>query len=204
MTQVKAAKTRPGAAAIVLVGLLGLLGLLGADYASKSDLAALRRELREIEAKLSKIEMQEFTTQFMLDQFSSASFDPAVNEGFSRLDTSVGSFAVSLQEVGPYADGVKLRFHVGNLTTATINGATFKVQWGPRMPEMAAEDSFTRYGERYKEWRKALREKEITVTKDLKPGTWNNVTIMLPAKPNELGHIRLSMQTDRISLYGDR
>ncbi len=203
MTRAKAATTRPSEAIIVLVGLLGLLS--ACDYAPKSDIAALRQELSGIKAKLSEIEVQlrtqESTARLMREEFSSASFDPAANEGFSRLDTSVGSLAVSLQEVGPYADGVKLRFHVGNLTAATINGATFKVKWGPRMPEVTTEAFSTRY----EEWEKALREKEITVTKDFKPGTWNNVTITLPAtKPNEFGHIELSIQTSRISLYVDR
>jgi hypothetical protein len=203
MIQAKAAKKQPGEAIIVLLGLLALLG--GCDYAPRSDLAAIRQELSEIKAKLSEVEVQlrtqEFTARLMRDQFSSASFDPAANEGFSRLDTSVGSLAVSLQEVGPYADGVKLRFHVGNLTAATINGATFKAKWGPRMPEVTTEGFFTRY----EEWQKALREKEIKVTKDLKSGTWNNVTITLPAtKPDEFGHIELSMQTSQISLYVDR
>lgn len=161
--------------------------------------------MSQIKAKLSKLEVQlktqELTAQLTRDQFSSASFDPAANQGFSRLDTVVGSFAVSLQEVSPYADGVKLRFHVGNLTAATVNGATFKVKWGPRMPDLGAEDFFTRY----EEWQKALREKEIEVTKDLKPGTWNNVTITLPAtKPDAFGHIELYMRTSKISLHVDR
>lgn len=187
----------------VLFALVVLLG--GCDFAPSSDIAELRRELGETKAKLSELELkllsQEFTAGLMRDQFSSASFDPAAAEGFSRLDTSVGSLAVSLQEVGPYADGVKLRFHVGNLTAATINGATFKVKWGPRMPDVASEGFFARY----EEWQKALREKEIKVTKDLKSGTWNNVAITLPAtKLDEFGHVQLSMQTSQISLYVDR
>jgi hypothetical protein len=197
-------KRRPVGSGVIFFGLLFLL-VGGCDFAPRSDIAELRQELSEAKAKLSELELklstQEFTARLMRDQFSSASFDPAANEGFSRLDTSVGSLAVSLQEVGPYADGVKLRFHVGNLTAATINGATFKAKWGPRMPELTSEGFVARYGE----WQKALREKEITVTNTLKSGTWNNVSITLPAtKLDEFGHVELSMQTSQISLYVDR
>jgi hypothetical protein len=107
-------KRRPVGSGVIFFGLLFLL-VGGCDFAPRSDIAELRQELSEAKAKLSELELklstQEFTARLMRDQFSSASFDPAANEGFSRLDTSVGSLAVSLQEVGPYADGVKLRFH---------------------------------------------------------------------------------------------
>jgi hypothetical protein len=177
----------------------------GCHFAPGSDIAEIKQELSAMKAKLSEVEVQlrfqELKARLMREQFHTAVFDPAASEGFSRLDTSVGSLAVSLEEVGPYADGVKLRFHVGNLTTATIKGATFKVKWGPRMPEAPDESFLTRY----ERWQKALREKEINVTKDLKPGTWNNVTITLPAtRPDEFGYLELSMETSQISLYVDR
>jgi hypothetical protein len=69
------------------------------------------------------------------------------------------------------------------------------------MPEVTTKDFLTRYNE----WQKALREKEIKVTKVLKSGTWNNVTITLRAtKLEEFGHIELTIHTSEISLYVDR
>ena len=133
----------------------------------------------------------------MRDRYKNATYDPAAGEGFSRLDTSVGSFAVSIQDVRPHADGVKVRLHVGNLTTVTIKGGTFKVKWGPRMPASEGEDWLTHYTD----WEKTLKEKEVKFTDELRPGTWNNVTLTLPGiRPEQFGYLELSMNTERISL----
>src|SRR5690606_36024394 len=100
-----------------------------AEQTEKID--ALDKRLKELEAKV-------FMLDFMKDRYKSATLDPA-ERGFDRIDSSVGSFAVSLQHVSAHADGVLVRLHVGNLTTATVSGGKFKVKWGPRIPKGGGE-----------------------------------------------------------------
>lgn len=150
-----------------------------------------RKELTQVRSKLT---MHEITQ----DAYKNATFDPASGEGFSRLDTSVGSFAVSVQDVKAHADGVKVRLHVGNLTTASVNGGTFKVQWGTRMPSLDGKENWL---DHYEEWQRSLKEKEVPFTEVLRPATWNNVTLTLPnTSPQQFGYMKLSMDTNQISL----
>ncbi len=187
---------------LVLLFLLTLAGLSACDIQRRPEVAEvnqglteLRGDLQSLRKEVAQLRVKLFRQELMRDRYKNATFDPASSEGFSRLDTSVGSFAVSIQDVRPHADGVKVRLHIGNLTTATILGGTFKVKWGPRVPE--EKDWLTHY----EDWNKALKEKEMNFMDELKPGTWNNVTLTLPGiRPDQFGHLELSMDTDRISL----
>mgnify|MGYP005620225861 CR=1 FL=1 len=149
----------------------------------------MEKRVQDLETKLWRQELR-------YDSYKSASFDPAADEGFQRLDTTVGTFAISLGEVKPHADGVKVQVLVGNLTTATISGGTFKVKWGPRMAK--SEDQEWAH---YAAWEKTLTKKEHRFTEDLRPGTWNTVTLTLPGIPPErFGHLEIQMETNRIKL----
>jgi len=103
---------------------------------------------------------------------------------------------VSLQDVSSYVDGVRVRLHIGNLTTATVNGGTFQVKWGLREPPMDND-----YATKFREWKKSLREKSVDFSDTLRAGTWNNVTLVLPGlAPAQFGYLELSMTTSSISL----
>jgi len=46
-----------------------------------------------------------------------------------------------------------------------------------------------------------LRQKELSLTEVLRPGSWNRLSFILaPAKPEEFGYLELSMETNNISL----
>ena len=142
----------------------------------------------------------EFQMGLVSSRYKSTVLDPGERE-FSRLDTSVGSFARPIQDVAAHADGVRVRLHVGNLTTATVNGGTFQAKWGPRRPSPQAQD----FSRKYTEWSKSLRDKRIDFLEDLKSGAWNNVTLTLPGlSPAQFGHLELSMETNKISLLRSR
>lgn len=169
-----------------------VLILCGCDLtgATTTQLDAQSGRIEELEKKVGQLENQVFFLELSKNPFETASFDPAADEGFQRIDTSVGTFAVSVEEVKAHADGVKVRLSVGNLTSATVSGATFKVKWGAR-----------RGNENFVEWQKALGEKEQKVTEDLRPGTWNPVTLTLPGlPPDKFGYLELGMQTSQIRL----
>jgi hypothetical protein len=162
-----------------------------------ADLDLANVKIESLESRLVALEVQ---ARMELGQYKSAVLDPG-ERGFSRLDTSLGSFVVSLQDVTPYADGVRVRLNVGNLTTAMVKGGTFRVKWGPRKPPLRGED----YALRYSEWTKALREKSIEFQDDLRSGAWNSVTLSLVGlPPAQFGYLELSMETPTISLLQPR
>lgn len=48
-------------------------------------------------------------------------FSP-MDEGFQRIDAGLHSFAVSVEDVVPYGDGVNVRLDLGNPSTASYSG----------------------------------------------------------------------------------
>lgn len=153
-------------------------------------LAALDSTVAELSERLRTVEWRNALDDAYEKERANARFDPAAAQGFARLETSVGSFAVALREVKPYADGVRAVLDVGNLTTAKVRGATFKVKWGPRLS-----------GGRLKEWEASLQQRDIEILKDLEPGRWNQVVLSLPdTEISSLGYIEVGMETSEISL----
>ena len=161
---------------------------------------AQKTQIESLNQKVSELETKVFVQELSRDQFKSATFDPS-DRGFERLDTSVGTFAVSIQGVTAHADGVRVRFHVGNLTTATVSGGKFKVKWGTRMPKAEGKG----WAASYTSWQNSLSEKEINFLEELRPGTWNIVTLTLPGlSPDKFGYIELQMESSQIRLLAPR
>lgn len=129
----------------------------------------------------------------------------AVTPGYESIETNSGRFLIACDNVQPYLDGQKLQLRIGNLNLATYSGFKLKAKWGPKAPKFLAQTHDKNFGLRWDQWKRSLREKEIELTADLKPGAWNAVEIVLaPAKSDELGYIELSMTTDKVMLYQDR
>jgi uncharacterized protein YoxC len=183
------------------------VGLSGCDTGTSARLTeaertieAQRTQIESLNQKVSELETKVFVQEMSKDQFKSATFDPS-DRGFERLDTSVGTFAVSIQGITAHADGVRVRLHVGNLTTATVIGGKFKVKWGTRMPKAEGKG----WAASYTGWQKSLNEKEINFLEELRPGTWNNVTLILPGlPPDKFGYLELQMESSQIKLLVPR
>lgn len=102
-----------------------------------------------------------------------------LESGYQVLKSNVGDFLVSLREVQPYLDGLRIKLNLGNPHYITYNGAKLNVTWNL-----------------YK------NSKEINITKDLRPGSWNPVEfIITPVSISESKFITVSIQVDRLSLY---
>lgn len=125
-----------------------------------------------------------------------AEFDPSVRD-YSRLDSTTGSFLISVQGVKSYADGCKVALDIGNLTTATYKGFTMHAGWGQRNP-MEKEEAALR---EYPKWLGSLKEKNISFADELRPATWNRVELVLPStKPEDFGYLELSnLETNTVS-----
>jgi hypothetical protein len=97
---------------------------------------------------------------------------------FGFLPSDVGSLALSVQNVEPYADGSRVSLRVGNTSSATITELGLKLQWGPTGPDGKPDFTASHDGER-----------EFV---NILPSSWNMRTINLPGTPpNKLGWIDL-------------
>lgn len=158
----------------------------------ESESQALRDQIAALDTRLGDAETKVWVLETSKNPYESAVFDPAAATAFQRLDTTVGPLAISIEDVKSHADGVKVRLNVGNVTSATFSGGLFKIKWGSRFEK----------GANYMEWQKARRETEHKFTNDLRPATWNQVTLTLPGlPPDKFGYLELSVETDQIKLY---
>lgn len=104
-------------------------------------------------------------------------------------------FLISLHEIKPYLDGCKVAINIGNPTNVLYSGFKAKVKWGKRWEE----------GINYDDWVKQLREKEESFTEELKPGWWNKAVVTVsPAKPDQLGYLEFSIETNNAKLFDNR
>jgi hypothetical protein len=151
----------------------------------------------EIADLMLKLDMQTQFVNFLRENahpsYNYTEFDPS-DTTYQRIESGLGAFAISIEEVKPHADGVRVRLRVGNLTSGTFNGGKFKVEYGVRQNDESVAKN-------YYDWLKALKKKEINFTEELRPGIWNNVSINLPGiPPQKFGYMKLSVETSKISL----
>lgn len=163
------------------------------DETAKS-VESLQAKVDDLGGQLETLQTDVLVLQGGVNPYESAVFDPSSPGGYSRVDSSGGSFLVSVKNVAPYVDGFRITCHFGNPSSATFTGFKIKAKWGPRR-------DFKAKGFNFSEWQASLREKELSLTESLRPGAWNPVTFVLaPAKADEFGYLELSITTDRISL----
>ncbi len=183
---------------------------LGCDRAPSPSNGKLARELDSIKKEISQLrthvlllDRRVYTNEKRFDRYSTAEFDPTSAEGFVRLDTALGSLAISLQDVMPFADGTQVQFHIANLSAATITAASYGLAWGPRKPKMPEVGSpeFQDYLTRTAEWQEKIQYKVGRIPKKLKPGVWTKVAIKLPeTRPEGLGYLSISIVPEQIAL----
>lgn len=85
----------------------------------------------------------------------------------------LGSLAIALADVKPYANGSKVTLVVGNPTTATVTGFKVKLEWG----------SVDENGNPANE---AAKSKDVTFVETLSGGSWTKMSAML-----QLGFVRV-------------
>jgi len=158
---------------------------------------ALAARVAALEEKLEAVNqgsLQDIARIYKLEtRYHEAQFDPSEPK-FQRIDTNVGSFAVSVDDVSPFGDGVKVKISLGNLSSASASGVTLHLTYGPRQVE--SEDPKVNLA-----WLNKLKSKDAEITERLLPGSWNPVSIVLPGiDPKEFGYISISMDATTISL----
>ena len=148
--------------------------------------ATLEKKLEGIQKTASQSAVEIYQLQ---NRYQDAELDPS-DPKFQRIDTDVGSFAVSVADITSFGDGVKLKIKLGNLSSADISGVTLHLTYGPRRD---AEASMA--------WANKLKGKDADLTESLQAGSWNPVSIVLPGiDPKEFGYLSVSMGAKTIAL----
>ncbi len=174
---------------------------LGSPLDLEAKAADRAPQIEEIEKQVQDLELKVGNLAGSVDKYKTAVFDPLSDQGFARLDTFVGTMIVSFHGAKPHADGVEVQIDIGNLTSATVGGGTFKMRWGPTKPKAEGGDS----AERLVAWQRSLQNGTQELTEDLRPGVWNAVKLILPGTSMEkLGYLELEFQTKHIKLISHR
>jgi len=133
-------------------------------------------------------------------QWTTAEFDPT-DWSYQRVDAKpgIGSFAISVQDIQAFGDGVRIRLNLGNPSTAVVSGVGLKLRYGPRVPAPSDPD----FGQHYSTWLNSLQSKDEELTAELRPGSWNPISVTLPKiDTKNFGHLEVSISNKTISLSG--
>jgi hypothetical protein len=177
----------------------GISGLDSQPFLSEAEAKAADRvpQIEELEKQVQALELKVGNLAGSVNRYKTAVFDPLSDQGFARLDTFVGTMIVSFHGAKPDANGVEVQLDIGNLTSATIGGGTFKLKWGPAKPKVEGAD----VGERLVAWQRSLQNGTQELTEDLRPGVWNRVSLKLPGVSIETcGYLEVEFQTKHIKL----
>jgi hypothetical protein len=139
--------------------------------------------------------------------YKKAAFDPT-NTSYQRVDSprGFGSFAVSVQDVRDFGDGIRIKLEIGNPSSAGFSHLKLKLTYGPRLhlseANKSLEDSEKR-GAETDAWIKSLQTKEVTLTEYVRPAQWNPVLVTLPGiRATQFGYLDVTIETDVVNLAG--
>ncbi len=173
-----------GGAVGARVGLLISLSLVEAACVGQTEFSNTRAETRRIQQKLTELEKKladvESTMRIreLLSDRSTAYLTPS-DEGYSVISNDLATLTVSLENVAAYANGSRVLLRFGNVTSAAIDGLSVKIEWG------SLDESGRPQNER-------ARNKEFTIPRLLRAGSWTSVPIILDGvPPAALGFVRV-------------
>lgn len=159
-------------------------------------LAHLESQLQTLESKINKVELADNLAR---KQFLTGVFDPA-SSTFQRIDSKngIGSFAVSVQDVRQFGDGVRVTLNFGNPSMVAYSDIKVGLRYGPRMPSF--DDP--KFSDSIGQWDNSLKTKEETILARLEPGRWNPRPVTLPEiKVDQFGYLEVTLETSTIFLH---
>ena len=190
------------------MGKLGLLALAllaplvgcDMDIATQTETDQLRREIQTLQHELESERQRGVDRSAKITALEQASvnsrqwayLDPAGGTGYSLVNGGLAPVLLSFTGSEPVGDGTRIRFQVGNMTSATFSGMKLTIRYNTRPPQN---------GDGFEQWQEKTRTAEVTLTDQIRPGAWNSVVASLPGlKPDELGHLALKPELDVLSL----
>jgi hypothetical protein len=122
-----------------------------------------------------------------------ADFDPVTSQGYQILDAGIGKLMVSVEDISPYGDGVKIQLAVGNPNSTVMNGLSGEATYGPATSEMQKMG--------VEAWQAKIKTTQLSIPDSISPGRWNKVAIVLPSvSATDLGRLMLTLKGNRIQM----
>lgn len=155
------------------------------DLKSQLEKLADTESQNEIDGRLRDVKL-------FLSVMDAATLKPG-NEGYATINFDLGKITVSIEDIKPYANGSKISLRFGNLQSTTIGGLKGSIAWG----------AVDKDGQPIMDEKK---EKEFSFVKDVQPGSWAYLSVMLDGTPpQDLGFIKVGGLThSSIKLMGGR
>ena len=101
------------------------------------------------------------------------------SDGYSVVQCDLGRMTVSLKNIEPYPNGSRISLQIGNLSSANINGAQARIEWGN------VDEKGTPKNEE-------AHSREVKFAKSLRAGAWTTVPVVLEGiPPAALGFVRV-------------
>lgn len=156
----------------------------------------LEAKIDGLEKEIESLRRKIYALEYHNRKDDSAELDVSQLEGpFQRLNANGGTFLVSLKNIERYLNGYKVIISIGNISSAPFKGFELTMTWATAEPSVANFEVWRR-------WYETRKTKTERYTQELVPGSWNQVEmILLPARSDELGHLRVSLETNTVSLY---
>ena len=140
--------------------------------------ADLTRQLTELKSEVETLRREKSFDELLRNLDSIAYLTPG-SDGYSVIQSDLGRMTVSLSNIEPYANGSRVTLQFGNPTSANLNGAKAKLEWGS-------------VDEKGSPRNESARSREITFSQSLRAGAWTNVPVVLEGvQPKELGFVRV-------------
>ena len=170
------------------------------DAALRAEITKLNARLSSAESELNDLKNQQQNTagevlgiRLSAQADQTAVFDPVSSQGYVTLNAGVGKLMVSVEDIEPYADGVKVRLAVGNPNAVTLNGLKGEATYGPATARIGAMPAG--------EWTKKQRTITLSIPESLTPARWNKVTITLPGiAAADFGRLSLALTGDQVQM----
>jgi len=156
----------------------------------------LTQQFLDLSSRNSRQAMKLIEIEGKVGRQETCSLDPTQPGPFGTIFTSCGMFFVSLKNVEPYLNGVKVHVEIGNPMMSSYNGATLNVTYGPPFDgKRMFEDGY------YDQYQKSLAKTSVRISDRLEAGRWNTTTFVLaPIDPRNFGTLELGMTTDNLTL----
>ena len=166
--------------------------LLKKNYELSAQVADLKKRTTNLEDQMSLLLSM---LQGKQDKNEEVILDPSSLNTYQRIDAGSFQLLVSLESVTPFLNGYKVVIDVGNPSTVKLSNVKVTCKWAKRF------DWNNNSPDAFKRWHDSIRSTEVSVQKTVVSGSWNPVEIVvLPASPEELGYLAISITTGTASL----
>jgi Protein of unknown function (DUF3251) len=175
---------------IVVSSIALLVSLFAVGFRPNKPNALNEAYVLALASRVGNIEYRQ-SIQFNLRE---ALLDPA-SKSYSRVDSQVGFFLMSCQNVQPFLDGYKVTLHVGNPQNTDYSGFKLKTRWGSKYKGDWSDQPAVA------NWLHSLKTQEFTFTSTLLRGRWNEAEITLgETSLDQMGALQVSIDANVVSL----